>query len=86
MCWFDENAYMVMRVDDDVEEFVNVCLDFSIAQYMEDCSFWQTNKQKNFAYLEKKQKKYNFTDILECSINKKKTIIKTIVKKAHKSP
>lgn len=41
-------------VDDGVDEFVNVCLDFSIAQYMEDCSFWQ--KKKDFAYLEKKQK------------------------------
>lgn len=29
-----------------VDEFVNVCLDFSIAQYMEDCSFWQTKKKK----------------------------------------
>lgn len=52
-----------------VDEFVNVCLDFSIAQYMEDCSFGQT-KRKDFAYFKKKQKKYLFTDILECSINK----------------
>lgn len=38
-----------------VDEFVNVCLDFSIAQYMEDCSFRQT-KRKDFAYFKKKQK------------------------------
>lgn len=36
-------GYVDGQIDD---EFVNVWLDFSIAQYMEDCSFWQTNKQK----------------------------------------
>lgn len=55
MCRFDKNAYVGGHVDDCVDEFVNVCLDFSIAQYMEDCSVWQT-KRKYFAYLEKKQK------------------------------
>lgn len=46
MCRFDKNASVGMWVDDGVDEFVNVCLDFSIAQYMEDCYFWQTNKKK----------------------------------------
>lgn len=49
------------------ELFVNVCLDFSIAQYMEDC-FLFTYK-KDFALSDKKKK--NISDILECSINKK---------------
>lgn len=59
--------------------FVNVCLDFSIAQYMED---WYLTYKKEFALSDKKRN--HFTDKLECSINKK-TSIKTIVKKAHKS-
>lgn len=50
-----KNVYAGVHVDDCVDEFVNVCLDFSIAQYMEDCSFWQT-KRKDFAYFKKKQK------------------------------
>lgn len=46
------------------------------------------NKWKTLYNIEKvarsDKKTKHFTDILECSINKK-TIIKTIVKKAHKS-
>lgn len=36
-----------------VDEFVDVCLDFSIAQYMEDCSL--INIQKDFAHSDKKK-------------------------------
>ncbi len=50
-------------------EFVDVCLDFSIAQYMEDCSLF--NIQKRFCSPQIRKKKKHFTDILECSINKK---------------
>lgn len=50
------------------ELFVDVCLDFSIAQYMEDCSLF--NIQKKILLFQIRKKKH-FTDILECSINKK---------------
>lgn len=40
------HMWLCGHVDGDgVDEFANVCLDFSIAQYMEDCSFWQTKKK-----------------------------------------
>lgn len=74
--------FMFPYLDEFVRElFVDICLDFSIAQYMEDFSLF--NIQKKILLFQIRKKKH-FTDILECSINKK-TIIKTIVKKAHKS-
>lgn len=61
---------MFSRLDEFVQKlFVDIC--FSIAQYMED--FFQYTKN-NLLYSVKKQNKEtkkHFTDILECSINKK---------------
>lgn len=53
------------------ELFVDVCLDFSIAQYMEDCSLFNIQKRFLLFQIRKKKKRKHFTDILECSINKK---------------
>lgn len=65
-------AEMFSCLDEFVQKlFVDICLDISIAQYMED--FFQYTK-KNLLYSVKKQNKQtkkHFTDILECSINKK---------------
>lgn len=68
--------------DEFVQEFVGICLDFSIAQYMEDRLL---NIQKEEFALSDKNRKTSH--IHTRVFNKlKKTIIKTIVKKAHKSP
>lgn len=55
------------------EFVVNVCLDFSIAQYMEDSLLSERTKRILLIRVRKTKKKQpnKFTDKLECSINKK---------------
>lgn len=66
-----KKMWVVMFLNVFVREFfVKTCLDFSIAQYMEDFYILNITK-KVFALQIWKEKKNIFTDILECSINKK---------------
>lgn len=47
---------MFPYLDEFVREFVDVCLDFSIAQYMEDCFL---TYKKDFALSDKKKKTFH---------------------------